>query len=211
MDKEIVLRDATLRLGFLASGGGTNLQAILDACETGRLAGDPRIVISNNSSAGALERARAANIETRHLSGRTHPDPDALDAAICSALQDLDVDIICLAGYMKKLGSRTLAAFQRRILNVHPALLPHHGGQGFYGPRVHAAVLAAGDSISGVTVHLVDEDYDHGPVVDQQTVPVHGDDTVETLATRVLAVEHEIYPLTLQKIASGQIDLDTIA
>lgn len=199
-----------LRLGFLASGGGTNLQAILDACIQGRLLADPRIVVSNNSAAGALQRARRADVATRHLSAQTHPDPVALDAAICAALQENDVELVCLAGYMKKLGPLTLSAYERRILNVHPALLPRHGGQGFYGNRVHAAVLAAGDTVSGVTVHLVDEEYDHGPVVDQRTVPVESHDTVESLAARVLQAEHAIYPQTLQKIATGEIDLDAI-
>lgn len=199
-----------LRLGFLASGGGTNLQAILDACVAGQLHGDPRLVISNNSKAGALQRARALGIDTCHLSGHTHPSPEALDRAICDAMQDRDVEVICLVGYMKKLGPLTLTAFHRRILNVHPALLPRHGGQGFYGERVHAAVLAAGDSHSGATIHLVDEEYDHGPVVDQQTVPVRPDDRVEDLAARVLEVEHSLFPKTLQKIALGQIDLATV-
>lgn len=202
---------AKLRLGFLASGGGTNLQAILDACGTGKLHGDPRIVISNNSRAGALTRACDLGIDTCHLSGHTHPDPADLDVAICAALQSHDVEVICLAGYMKKLGPETLKTYHRRILNVHPALLPRHGGQGFYGERVHAAVLAAGDRISGATIHLVDEEYDHGPVVDQDTVPVMLDDTTETLAARVLTVEHSLFPRTLQKIALGQIDLDALS
>lgn len=201
---------AKLRLGFLASGGGTNLQAILDACTTGQLDAEPRVVISNNSTAGALKRARSAHIATCHLSGRTHPDPFALDAAICDTLQAHDVQVVCLAGYMKKLGPQTLSVYHRRVLNVHPALLPNHGGQGFYGERVHTAVLAAGDTVSGVTVHLVDGEYDQGPVVDQRTVPVEPNDTVERLAARVLAVEHVFYPVTLQKIARGQIDLDAV-
>ncbi|MBT3346136.1 MAG: phosphoribosylglycinamide formyltransferase [Gemmatimonadetes bacterium] len=204
------MNEARLRLGFLASGGGTNLQAILDACGNGQLHGDPRIVISNNSKAGALTRAHALGIDTGHLSGHTHPDPAQLDEAVCSMLQTHDVEVVCLVGYMKKLGPRTLSVYRRRILNVHPALLPRHGGQGFYGDRVHAAVLAAGDEVSGVTIHVVDEEYDHGPVVDQETVPVLPGDTVETLAARVLTLEHALFPRTLQKIAIGQIDLDAL-
>ena len=203
-------RSARLRLGFLASGGGTNMQAILDACGSGQLHAEPRIVIGNNSRAGALSRAQAAGVPTRHLSARTHPDPLSLDEAICTAMQEQGVELVCLAGYMKKLGPRTLTAFQRRILNVHPALLPRHGGQGFYGERVHAAVLAAGDSVSGATIHLVDGEYDHGPVVDQMTVPVFASDSVENLAARVLVAEHSLFPQTLEKIARGQIDLDTV-
>ena len=200
-----------LRLGFLASGGGTNLQSILDACRDGRLHAEPRVVIGNNSRSGALARARARGIPARHLSGRTHPEPAALDAAIRDALRAEEVEVVCLAGYMKRVGPRTLAAFDGRVLNIHPGLLPSHGGRGFYGLRVHEAVLAAGDRVSGVTVHVVDEIYDHGPVLAQEQVPVEPGDTPETLAARVLEVEHRFYPEILQRIASGQIDLDRYA
>ena len=120
------------------------------------------------------------------------------------------VEVVALAGYMKKLGPRTLGAYRNRVLNVHPALLPKFGGWGMYGDRVHAAVLASGDRVSGVSVHLVDEEYDRGPVISQVEVPVLPDDTPETLAARVLAQEHTLYPKTLQRIASGEIDLSAI-
>ena len=200
-----------LRLGFLASGGGTNLQSILDACQQGRLHAEPRLVIGNNSGSGALSRARAQGIPARHLSGRTHPDPAALDTAIRDALRAEGVKVVCLAGYMKRVGPRTLAAYEGRILNIHPGLLPRHGGRGFYGLRVHEAVLAAGDRVSGATVHVVDEIYDHGPVLAREEVPVEPGDTPESLAARVLEAEHRLYPETLQRIASGQIDLDRYA
>ena len=196
-----------LRLGFLASGGGTNMQAILDACADDRLHAEPRVVISNNSKAGAMERARAAGIPCCHLSSRTHPDPDALDEAIRAALQDHGVQVVCLAGYMKLMGPKTLAAYRGHILNIHPGLLPRHGGQGFYGRRVHEAVLAAGDAESGPTVHVVDEVYDNGPVLAQARVPVLPGDTPDTLAARVLEEEHRLFPETLQRIAAGEIDL----
>ena len=196
-----------LRLGVLASHTGTNLQSILDACRTGSLDAEVRVVISNNSRALALERARVAGIPAIHLSNVTHPAPDALDAAIEQTLKCHRVEVVALAGYMKKLGPRTLAAYRSRVLNVHPALLPKFGGQGMYGDRVHAAVLASGDRVTGVSVHLVDEEYDRGPVVSQVEVPVLPDDTPETLAARVLAQEHTLYPKTLQRIASGEIDL----
>lgn len=198
---------APLRLGFLASGGGTNMQAILDACRCGRLRAKARVVIGNNSASGALERARRAGIPRYHLSGSTHAEPDALDDAICAALQRHEVEVVCLAGYMKLLGPRTLAAFRGRILNIHPGLLPRHGGKGFYGQRVHEAVLAAGDAESGATVHVVDEAYDHGPVLAQARVPVRPGDTPQSLAARVLEQEHRLFAETLQKIADGQIDL----
>lgn len=199
---------AELRLGFLASGGGSNMQSILDACHEGRLSASARVVIGNNSKSGALTRAREAGIACYHLSSLTHADPRALDVAICDALQRHEVQVVCLAGYMKLLGVRTLTAFRGRILNIHPGLLPRHGGQGFYGKRVHEAVLAAGDAESGATVHIVDEVYDNGPVLAQARVPVQADDTPDTLGARVLIQEHQLFSKTLQKIATGEIDLE---
>lgn len=196
-----------LQLGFLASHGGTNLQAILDACAAGRLHAEPRVIISNNSASGALARARRAGVPAVHLSSRTHPDPEDLDRAICGALADNESKVVCLCGYMKRLGPRTLSAFQGRILNIHPALLPKFGGKGFYGEAVHGAVLAAGELESGATVHLVDAEYDTGPIVAQKTVPVLAEDTPEDLAARVLTQEHLLYAETLQRIAAGEIEL----
>ncbi len=196
-----------LRLGFLASHRGTNLQAILDACKTGRLQARPRVVISNNSDSGALQRARKASVPAAHLSTYTHPEPGALDGAILAILQAYGVEVVCLAGYMKRLGARTLAAYRGRVLNIHPSLLPKFGGRGFYGEVVHRAVLAAGERETGATVHLVDEEYDHGQVLDQVRVSVESGDSVETLSARVLQQEHRLYVRTLQRIASGEIEL----
>ena len=203
--------DAKLPIGVIASHGGTNLQAIIDACADGSLDAEIRVVISNNSRSLALERARQAHIPTAHLSSVTHPDPNSLDAAIADALMLRGVELVALAGYMRKLGPETLRRFRNRILNVHPALLPKFGGQGMYGERVHSAVLAAGERISGVSVHLIDEEYDRGPVIAQSEVPVLPGDTPDTLAARVLQREHLIYPRTIQRIASGEIDLDALA
>ena len=200
-----------LALGVLASHGGTNLQAIIDSCHNGAIDAEVRVVISNNSGAMALERARRADIPTAHLSSATHPDPGSLDEAIAGILQRHGVQVVALAGYMKMLGPRTLGAYRNRILNVHPALLPKFGGQGMYGERVHRAVLESGDSVSGVTVHLVDEEYDRGPVVAQAEVPVLPGDTPDTLAARVLEQEHIIYPQTIQRIATGELDLNHLA
>lgn len=197
-----------LPIGVLASHGGTNLQAIIAACAAGSLDAEIRVVISNNSRAMALERARRSNIPTAYLSSVTHPDPARLDAAIADTLTTRGVELVALAGYMRKLGPRTLSRYRNRILNVHPALLPKFGGQGMYGERVHAAVLAAGESVSGVSVHLVDEEYDQGPVIAQAEVPVLPNDTPDILAARVLEQEHLLYPRTIQRIASGDIDLD---
>jgi phosphoribosylglycinamide formyltransferase-1 len=197
----------TLRLGIFASHGGTNLQAILDACAAGTISATPAVVVSNNSKSRALERARNSGIDTVHLSSATHPDPADLDKAILDALVGHAVDLVALAGYMKALGPNTVAHYRNRIVNVHPALLPRHGGTGLYGGRVHEAVLAAGDAETGVTVHLVDEEYDHGLTLAQAKVPVLPDDTIESLAARVLPVEHRLYVETIGRIASGELKL----
>jgi phosphoribosylglycinamide formyltransferase-1 len=192
-----------LRIGVLASHEGTTLQSIIDACAQGRIDGRVVMVISNNSSSGALRRASAAGIETRHLSSATHPGDAALDEAICGELQGARAEVVFLAGYMKRLGPRTLAAFPGRILNTHPALLPRFGGQGMFGDRVFEAVLAAHESESGASVHLVDAEYDAGAVVRQERVPVLPGDTVQSLKARVQACEREAVIKTLAAIASG--------
>lgn len=196
-----------MNLGFLASGRGSNMQAIIDACKTGELQAQPSVVISNNSKSGALERAKREGISHYHLSGQTHPSPEELDDAILNALMRHDVRLVMLAGYMKRLGTKTLNCFRNRILNIHPALLPRFGGEGMYGSRVHKAVLAAGEKETGVSIHIVDENYDTGPLIAQTRMPVMKDDTVETLSKRVLAREHSFLVETLQKIVSGALTL----
>ena len=197
----------TLRLGFLASHGGSNVQVIIDACGSGTLDAEPCVLVSNNSDAPVMARARAAGIATYHLSSRTHPDPSLLDDAILEALTRHGAALIVLAGYMKKIGPRTLARYRGLVLNIHPALLPKFGGQGMYGRRVHEEVLAAGDRVTGVTVHLADEEYDRGPILAQREVPVVRGDTVDSLAARVLEAEHALYVETLARIARGEIRL----
>ncbi|MCZ6557267.1 MAG: phosphoribosylglycinamide formyltransferase, partial [SAR324 cluster bacterium] len=166
-----------MRLGFLASHGGSNLQAILDAIQAGRLPAQAMLVICNNSSAMALKRAQAAGVEGLHLSVQTHPEPEALDGAILAALRAREINLVVLAGYMKKIGPQVLGAYARRVLNIHPALLPKFGGQGMYGMRVHEAVLAAGETVSGASVHLVDGEYDRGSVLARKEVPIPPQDT----------------------------------
>ncbi len=200
-----------LRLGFLASHGGTNLQAILDAIRRGRLPASPRVVISNNSGAQALRRAGEHGAAAVHLSLHTHPEPGALDRAILDVLRAHQVNLVVLAGYMKKLGEGVLAASAGRVLNIHPALLPRFGGQGMYGLRVHEAVLAAGAQVTGVSVHLVDAQYDHGPVLAQERVPVLPGDTPEVLQARVLEAEHRLFPEVLRRIALGDLALVELA
>ena len=165
------------------------------------------VVISNNSGSGALQRARKAGIPVFHLSGVTHLEAAALDQAILDTLQRHGVDVVVLAGYMKMLGPAVLSRYEGRVLNVHPALLPKFGGKGMYGRRVHEAVLAAGEPVTGATIHVVDAEYDHGPVVAQSEVLVLPGDTPESLSARVLEREHELLVQTLQKVAAREIDL----
>ena len=200
-----------MRLGVLASHGGTNLQAIIDACRDGRLNAEVSVVVSNNSRAKALRRARDASIPSFHISSQTHPVPEQLDAAICQTLLAHGVDLVVMAGYMKLVGPKTLNQFRSRIINTHPALLPKFGGQGMYGDRVHEAVLAAGEKLTGVSIHLADEAYDRGPIVAQCEIAVRDGDTVETLRARVLAREHAFLVETLGRIVRAEIDLDHLA
>jgi len=196
-----------MKLGFLASHGGSNMQAILDRCRDGSISATPALLICNNPNAQAVERAQLAGIPTRILNGKSHPDPDALDNAILNTLRNARVDLIVLAGFMKKIGPRTMAAFRNRIVNIHPSLLPKYGGKGMYGLRVHEAALDSGETETGATVHLIGSAYDEGPILQQASVPILPNDTPETLQLRVLAQEHQLYPDTLAKIARGEIIL----
>jgi phosphoribosylglycinamide formyltransferase-1 len=198
-----------LRLGFLASHGGSGMRAIVAACDDGRVAATPCLLISNNAACAAMQWAAARGLATAHMSARTHGE--ALDGAIAARLDAAGVSLIVLSGYMRKLGPATVARYRGRILNIHPALLPRHGGEGMYGDRVHEAVLAAGDTISGATLHLVDDAYDTGPAFMQRTVPVLPDDTVETLGARVRAREQALLVEALDRIARGTINLELIA
>lgn len=200
---------ALTKLGFLASGRGTNMQSIIDACNDGRLNAVPAVVISNNAGSMALERANREQIAAFHLSPKLFTDADELDQRIAETLMQHGVGLVILAGYMKKLGPRTLAAYAGRIINVHPALLPKFGGRGMYGDNIHRAVLAAGETETGVTIHLVEEKYDSGPILAQRKVSVQRGDTVETLAARVLAVEHDLFVETIGAILEGKIKLPT--
>ncbi len=189
------------RLAIFASHGGSILQAVVDACENHELPLEVVLVISNNSDSSALQRARDHGIATAHLSSRTHGDAEILDQTIVTHLQEADADWVLLAGYMKKLGAKTLEAYRNRILNAHPALLPKFGGQGFYGRKVHEAVLAAGETESGATVHLVEGEYDTGPLLSQVRVPVKSDDDVDALESRVKSAERNLVLATLGELA----------
>jgi phosphoribosylglycinamide formyltransferase-1 len=153
------------------------------------------------------KRARAAKIPCSVLNGKTHPVASKLDRAMLDLLECHDTELILLAGYMKCLGPLVVTRYRNRILNIHPALLPKYGGRGMYGSRVHEAVLAAQERETGVTIHLVDEEYDHGAVLAQARVPVQAGDTVESLGARVLQREHEFLIETLDRVARHEITL----
>jgi len=195
-----------LRIAVFGSGRGSNFNAIENEIRNGHL---PHVrivvVISNNSEAGILDLARKDNIPAMHLSSRQFPDEDAYVQSLLGALQEKEVNFIVLAGYMKRLHPRIIGAFRNRIINIHPALLPKFGGPGMYGEHVHRAVLASGDRESGATVHVVDEEYDRGPIVLQRVVPVFPSDTVELLSARVLKIEHELYPEAIRLFAEGKV------
>jgi phosphoribosylglycinamide formyltransferase 1 len=197
----------TLRLGFFASHNGSNMQAIIDACKNKSLNANPCVVISNNSDSPALERAKNEGIPYYHLSLKTIPIPEELDCRILEVLISHSVNLIVLAGYMKKIGPKVLSHYKSRILNIHPALLPKYGGKGMYGKNVHEAVLIAKEKETGITIHLVDPEYDTGKIIDQCRIPVFENDTAESLSSRVLEREHSFFIETLQKISNGMINL----
>jgi len=190
-----------LSIAVFASGGGTNLQSLIDSCKQGAWDGSITAVISNNSGAYALERARNENIAACHISGVKFPERERFVGEMLRTLENHKVNLIVLAGYMKLLPVEVVRKYRNRILNIHPALLPKYGGKGMYGMNVHKAVIESGDSISGATVHFVDEIFDHGVILIQRTVPVLPDDDPESLAARVLKVEHKILPAAVSMFA----------
>ncbi len=187
------------RLAVFASGSGTNLQALIDHFQDND-AVDVALVISDKAECGAMERARTAGIPTHHIPVQKRPIA-AMSADMIDALESAKVGLVALAGYLRLVPADVIRRFQYRVLNIHPALLPSFGGKGMYGRRVHEAVLQAGCRITGPTVHFVDEKYDSGRIVAQWPVPVLDDDTPETLAQRVLRVEHALYPTAVEWLA----------
>jgi len=193
----------TTRVAVLASGGGSNLQAILDYfhAQGESRAAQVVLVASDRPAAHALERARSARVEAVHIdaTGRT--------TGLKPLLESHDVDLVVLAGYLRFVPADVTRHWSGRILNVHPALLPSFGGAGMYGIRVHQAVLASGVRVTGATVHFVDEEYDRGPIVAQWPAPVLTGDSPESIAARVLAIEHRIYPTVVDAVARGEVAL----
>lgn len=186
------------RLGILISGRGSNLQAIIDAISEGRLDATIAVVISNQAHAQGLERARQAGIETRYLDHRGYPSRDAFDGAVAAELKRRDVSLVCLAGFMRLLSPEFVRAFPNAILNIHPSLLPS-----FPGLDAQQQAWVHGVKVSGATVHIVTPDLDSGPIVLQAAVPVREDDTPQTLAARILAEEHRLYPEAIRIVLDG--------
>lgn len=195
----------TLKLGFLASGNGSSARAIVTAIKAGELAAEARLLVSNNKSAPAL--AFAAEAGVRALCIPTQGDPEAADTRLAAAMIKSGVEVIVLSGYLRQLGPQTLARYAGKILNIHPGPLPEFGGHGMYGRRVHEAVICAGVVESGIVIHLVDEEYDRGPVIARRSVRVEPGDTPESLEARVTAAEPAFFVETLRCIARGSIQL----
>tara|TARA_R100000005_G_C4988663_1_gene196459 strand:- start:1081 stop:1665 length:585 start_codon:yes stop_codon:yes gene_type:complete len=182
-----------------ASGSGSNFQSIIDAVKRGDIPARITGLISNKPDIGAIERADKENIPSRVINPDSLSEDSDFDEILLSQLLEWKADLIVLAGYLKKIPSGIIKKYPNRILNIHPSLLPKFGGKGFYGSNVHKAVLEAGDTESGCTVHIVTEEFDKGPILDQAKVPVLEDDTPEVLAERVLKEEHKLFPKTIKQ------------
>ncbi len=200
-----------LKLSVLVSGGGSNLQAIIDrfhASERGRRLARVCLVISDKETAYGLERAAGAGIDTMVIRPADFSSSHEFGEKLIEAFKRYEIDYIVLAGYLKMIPPNVIKSYRNRMINIHPALLPLFGGKGMYGIRVHKAVLESGMKVSGATIHFVDEEYDHGPIIAQQTVPVLSSDTPESLAARVLEVEHVLLPWTIEQIAEGRVSVE---
>jgi phosphoribosylglycinamide formyltransferase-1 len=197
-----------MNIAVFASGRGSNFQAILNAIDAGVLPARVTVLISDKSDAGALEIAHGRGIATSHLSQKLFPSEEALAEAMLNVLSKQRAEYIALAGYLKKIPVQVVRRYRNHIVNIHPALLPSFGGAGMYGHYVHKAVIASGVKVSGATVHLVDEEYDRGPIVMQKTVQVAPDDTPDSLAAKVLIIEHEIYPFVLRAFAEERVNIE---
>jgi phosphoribosylglycinamide formyltransferase 1 len=192
------------KIAVFISGGGSNLQSLIDASKSGKLAGEIVLVVSNKLKAYGLERAANAGIDSFVYRLKDFPDEETAEHELMAMLEEYQVEYIALAGYLKLLPADVVKKYRGKITNIHPALLPKYGGKGMYGHFVHEAVLAAGDKESGPTVHLVDEIYDNGRILLQKKVPVMPDDTPDTLAARVLEAEHLLYPEALDNLIKGK-------
>lgn len=194
-----------IRIAVLASGEGTNLQAIMDSCPGREIPGEVVVVVSNKPGAHALWRARRAGVPAILLDHREFPTREPFETRLAETLRAYSVDLVCLAGWLRILGPAFVRQFAGRIMNIHPSLLPLFGGRGMYGERVHEAVLSAGMKISGCTVHFVDETPDGGPIILQAVARVQEDDTPASLGARIAEEEHRLYPLAIRLFAEGRL------
>jgi phosphoribosylglycinamide formyltransferase-1 len=197
-----------MKCAVFASGGGTNFQSLLERRDSGELHVDFALFIGNNSSAQAFGRARSKGIPDVHIAPSHFANQEEYSRRLMELLKKYSIELIILAGYMKMIPVEIVRAFHNRIVNIHPALLPAFGGKGLYGKLVHQAVLDYGAKVSGVTVHFVDEHYDHGPVILQRTTDVRDDDTAETLAARILKIEHDSFWRAIELVAQKAIHLE---
>jgi phosphoribosylglycinamide formyltransferase-1 len=193
-----------MNIAVFASGGGSNFQSLIDRAEAGDLHAKLSQCVGNNSSACAFERAKKHGIPVRHIAPSHFADENAYVKELLGVLHDYSIDLIVLAGYMKRIPVPVIAAYHDRIVNIHPGLLPAFGGKGLYGEKVHQAVLDSGAKISGITVHFVDEEYDHGPIIFQAVAAVLDTDDAKSLAKRVLALEHDSLWRVCEALAKGR-------
>ena len=196
-----------IKIAVFAPGGGSNLQAFVDGIESGYIEAGIRVVISNRKEAFALERAKKHNIEALYVTPVDCKDSGEYFNKLSKVMESREIDLICLAGFLLMVYPEFIKKYKGRILNIHPALLPCFGGKGMYGRRVHEAVIQSGAKFSGCTVHFVDEEYDHGPIIIQRVVPVLDNDTPETLAARVLKEEHKAYPEAVKLYVEGKLEI----
>ncbi len=196
------------KIGVLVSGGGSNLQAIIDSIETWQIKAEIAVVISNKPGVHALDRAKKHGIPAVVVNHRDYQSNQEFTQAILNILQENRVDLVCLAGFLRILDPVLTDAFPNRILNIHPALLPSFGGPGMYGHHVHEAVIASGTQFSGATVHFVTPETDIGPIITQGIVPVDDNDDPDSLAAKVLEIEHSIYPEAVKLVLEERIKIE---
>ncbi|QEK13672.1 phosphoribosylglycinamide formyltransferase [Crassaminicella thermophila] len=197
-----------MNIAVFVSGGGTNLQAIIDNIKKGNIDGNIEVIISSKKDAYALERGKKHGIEGIYIGKNNYPNLAERTYKILEILEEKQIDLIILAGFMSILDKEIVQRYKNRIINIHPSLIPSFCGRGFYGKKVHEAVLNYGVKVTGATVHFVDEGTDTGPVILQKTVIVKDDDTVESLSKRVLEVEHEILPMAIKLFAEGKLKVE---
>ncbi len=197
-----------LKIGVFISGSGTNLQSLIDSTKSGEINGEIAVVISDKEYAYGLERARANGIDAVFVDAKRYENRTAFNDEIVSLLKKHGIDLVVLAGYLKILSPEFISEYRNKIINIHPSLIPSFCGKGYYGLRVHEAVIEYGAKITGATVHFVDEEADAGPIILQEAVEVYWDDTPEVLQQRVLKIEHRLLPAAVKYYCDGRIEIE---